>query len=78
METVKSIKEKDINEIVLYSTGCPKCKILKSKLSHKSIGFKEINDTDKMLKKGIAKVPVLEINGKIMSFVEANSWVNDQ
>ena len=64
--------------LILYSTDCPKCKVLKQKLNDKNIDFNEVNDVEEMAKKGIEKVPVLGLGDKLMSFVEANQWVNDQ
>ena len=31
-------------DIILYSTGCPKCKILKKKLEDKNIDYVESDD----------------------------------
>lgn len=64
--------------IILYSTGCPKCNILKNKLNSKGVNFILIEDVDTMIKKGFDLMPVLEVNGKIMDFAEANQWVNLQ
>lgn len=64
--------------IILYSTGCPKCNILKNKLNSKGVNFILIEDTDTMIKKGFDLMPVLEVNGKIMDFAEANQWANLQ
>lgn len=65
-------------KIKLYSTGCPKCKVLKAKLNQKSIQFCEENDTVDMLARGITEVPVLEVDGVTMLFKEAVEWVNKQ
>lgn len=65
-------------KIKLYSTGCPKCKVLKAKLNQKSIQFCEVNDTVDMLARGITEVPVLEVDGVTMLFKEAVEWVNKQ
>ena len=62
--------------IVLYSTGCPRCKVLTQKLNSKSIQYTVINDIDVMEKKGIETVPVLEVDGQMMQFKEAADWVN--
>lgn len=62
--------------IVLYSTGCPKCKILKEKLDAAKIQYIEISNVDRILEKGIAFVPVLEVCGERMNFMEANRWMN--
>lgn len=61
----------------LYSTGCPKCKILEMKLNQKNIKFNEINDIEVLRKKNFLSVPVLEIDGKLLNFAEAVEFVNN-
>lgn len=63
--------------IVLYSTHCPKCKILETKLKQKSIKYTEVNNVDLMLEKGFVTVPMLEVDGEVMDFKEANDWINN-
>ena len=46
-------------QVILYSTGCPKCKVLKAKLDGKEISYDIISDTSVMVNKGIETVPVL-------------------
>lgn len=62
--------------IKMYSTHCPKCKILETKLKQKNIQYEECNDVDEMLKKGIETVPVLEVDGQLLDFGKAVKWVN--
>lgn len=64
--------------IILYTQGCPKCKILEAKLNKKNIEYQEFTDVNKMLDMGIKSVPYLEVDGKLMNFTEANDWVNKQ
>jgi glutaredoxin len=45
--------------ITLYSTGCPKCKVLKRKLEDLSIDFRVLYDMDRLLELGFMEVPVL-------------------
>jgi len=62
--------------ITLYSTDCPKCKILKEELNKKGISFEEVNDVDKMIKIGIATVPLLKLeNDKILGFYDAYKFI---
>ena len=63
-------------KIVLYSTGCPRCNVLKTKLKNKGIDFEEINDTKLMIDKGFDSVPVLEVDGNYMDFGKANEFIN--
>lgn len=62
--------------IVLYSTGCPKCKILKQKLDNKNVEYRECDSVDEMLEIGITQVPVLSVDGELFPFAAANDWIN--
>ena len=63
--------------IILYSTGCPKCKVLKSKLVAKNIEFVENNSVEEMTGLGITQVPVLAVDGELFDFKQAVDWVNN-
>lgn len=63
---------------ILFSTGCPKCTILKKKLSQKNIEYTEVNDIQQMLDMGLQSVPWLEVDGEMMNFDQANKWINEQ
>ena len=63
--------------IVLYSTGCPKCKVLEAKMKSKGISYVEINDVEVMEAKGIMALPVLEVDGELKNFNEAMAWLNE-
>ena len=65
--------------IKLYTTHCPRCKVLETKMSKKGINYKEIDSIDIMTEKGFKSVPVLELeDGTILDFAKANSWINEQ
>lgn len=64
--------------VTLYSTGCPKCKILEKKLLQKSIDFQVVTDRELMISLGFSTMPVLKVNDKIMNFKEAVNWVNKE
>lgn len=64
--------------IILFSTGCPKCNIIKKKLADKQITYVENNSIDEMLSLGIEQVPVLSVDGELLDFGKANQWVNEQ
>lgn len=64
------------NNITLYTSGCPKCNILKKKLDDKSIEYSVFDDIDKMIEMGFNEMPVLDVNGKRMNYVEAVKWIN--
>ena len=62
---------------ILYSTGCPKCNVLKKKLHEKSIQYKEVTDVDTMVKMGFERVPILSVDNSIMDFSTACNWINN-
>jgi glutaredoxin-related protein len=64
--------------VILYSTGCPKCNILKKKLADAKIDYKVIEDVDVMLSKGLKEVPWLEVDGNLMNFVDSSKWINER
>lgn len=64
--------------VTLYSTGCPKCKILKKKLEEKGLQFQENANVDEMLALDITSVPVLSVGGELMGFSAAVGWINNQ
>ena len=61
--------------IVLYSTGCPMCDLLKAELDKANIEYTVCSDIDTMLDMGLNELPVLEIDGKIMNNNEAVDWI---
>lgn len=63
--------------VKIYSTStCPRCKILKDKMAAKNIEYEECQDIEEMTKLGIEEVPKLLVDGKLLSFGEANNYVN--
>lgn len=64
--------------IILYEHGCPRCKVLKSKLDQKGIQYETVNDVVQMKAKGFNEAPKLEVNGIIMDFKQATEWIKEQ
>lgn len=64
--------------IVLFSTGCPRCSVLKKKLEQKGIAYQENNSVEEMLALGITQVPVLKVEDDLLEFADANNWINKQ
>ena len=62
--------------IVLYSTGCPVCKMLKMRLDAAGIKYLTITDIDAMKKLGIKSAPVLGVDGELMTAAEAMKWLS--
>lgn len=66
------------NNIVFYSTHCPRCKVLETKLKQKNIAYEECNDVQIMKTKGFEMAPQLEVNGVVMDFKAALKWIGEQ
>lgn len=61
---------------ILYTTGCPRCKVLEAKLKQKGIDYIKCNDIEEMEKKEISSVPCLSVDGNLLDFGSAVKWVN--
>ena len=64
--------------ITLYTTHCPKCRVLETKLNKAGVKYKTSEDIQKMLELGFKSAPVLDVNGEIYLFKEACLWADDQ
>lgn len=65
------------DKIILYSIGCPKCKVLEKKLQDKGVEFEVCSNIDRMKELGIDSLPVLEYKGQLMEFLEAIGWLTN-
>lgn len=63
--------------VILYSTGCPKCKVLKVKLDSKEIKYDVVDDVDEMLRLGMTTVPCLGVDGEVLNFKESMKWIDN-
>lgn len=71
-------KKKEKSRLIkLYSTGCPRCHVLETKLREKGISYEEVNDKELMISMGFTEVPMLDIDGKIYNFSEAVKWLKE-
>ena len=61
---------------ILYTTGCPKCKVLEAKLASKNIPYIEVTDEGKIMATGMLSLPLLRVNGTLLNFTEAVAYVN--
>lgn len=64
-------------EVILYTTNCPKCRILEAKLKQKGIAFDVVDGENILIKKGFMEAPKLEVDEEIMGFSEALNWINN-
>lgn len=65
-----------MGDIILYTTHCPKCKVLTLKLNQKGVQFTECEDTAVMREKGLQSVPALQVGDEILDFTHAVAWIN--
>lgn len=65
-----------MKNIVLFSSGCPKCKVLKQKLDDRKIEYEVSEDFDELIEQNLQTVPVLKVNGEYYQFGEAIKVVN--
>jgi len=64
---------------VLFTTGCPQCKILKAKLDKKEIDYIVQEDLSEIISLGFQSVPVLKLSkGNYLTFSAAIQWINTQ
>lgn len=65
-------------EVILYSTGCPQCNILKEMLQKKNIIFQIEDNIEKMKELGFSSLPMLSIDNKILNFKEAFNFLKNE
>lgn len=67
-----------MSRIILYSTGCPLCDKLKTKLRLANIQFEINTNIDKMEELGFDFLPVLEVDGQYLEYGDAIRWIKEQ
>jgi len=65
-----------MNEMIVYTTGCPKCRILEKKMMLKKLHYTVSSDIDVLVKENILTVPVLYVNGRYLKFEDAIQYIN--
>ncbi len=63
--------------MILYTTHCPKCSILKTKLDEAGLEYETVTDIETIAEKGFRTVPMLEIDGKILDFAQAIKYIKE-
>lgn len=61
--------------VILYSTGCPQCKVLEQKLKDARIDYEVSDEIDKIVEMGFMTAPVLEVDDQFMNLQAAFQWV---
>lgn len=62
--------------VTFYTTHCPKCSVLQSKLKAKGIDYTENSDVQEMISLGFKSAPLLKVDDQVMDFATAVKWVN--
>lgn len=68
----------DERNVILYSTDCIRCKLIKKMLDAHNVSYQEITDKQIMIEKDFENAPVLEVDGKVIE--EYNlilSWLKE-
>ena len=66
--------------VELFSTNCPRCKVLEAKLNEKHIPFQLFEGEraiESIQERGFMSAPLLSVNGENMEFTKAIKWVNE-
>lgn len=67
--------------IQLYSTNCPKCKVVETLLNRAEAVFDIIDDVDKVVafgeEQGITTAPILVVDDKILDFSDAVKYIKE-
>ena len=62
-------------DIILYSTNCIRCRLVKQMLDIHNVSYTEINDQQAFEDKELESFPVLEVDGKIMEYSTILTWL---
>lgn len=65
--------------VIVYSKpDCPKCKALKLKLKLKGIEYSENNNIEEMRAKNFLSLPMMDVDGTLLTFEKAIKYVNER
>lgn len=66
-----------MNNVILFSNDCPRCKILKEKMIDKNIEFEVSDNFDELIQHGLQTAPVLKVNDKYYQFGDAVKLIGE-
>jgi glutaredoxin-related protein len=67
-----------MESVILWSTHCPRCKVLELKLKQKNINYEENTSVEEMTARGFKEAPKLEVDGVVMDFKQAVDWIKER
>ena len=62
--------------IKLYTNHCRKCEILATKLKEKNVNFEVVDNEEILVNLGFDFMPVLEVDGERLEYINAINYVN--
>lgn len=66
-----------MNQIIFYTTHCPKCKVLKAKLDSLNINYLIQEDINVMENIGMTTAPMLQVGNNLLTFSQAVKWLKE-
>lgn len=66
-----------MNNVILFSNDCPRCKILKEKMINKNIEFEVSDNFDELIEHGLQTTPVLKVNNEYYQFGDAVKLIGE-
>ena len=66
-----------MNQIIFYTTHCPKCKVLKAKLDSLNINYLIQEDINVMENMGMTTAPMLQVGNNLLTFSQAVKWLKE-
>jgi glutaredoxin len=63
--------------ITVYTTHCPRCKILEKTLTSRGVDYVAVEDVDVIMARGFQMVPMMEVDGKVLDYKEAMFWIKE-
>lgn len=66
-----------MNQIIFYTTHCPKCKVLKAKLDSLNINYITQDDINIMENMGMTTAPILQVGNNLLTFSQAVKWLKE-
>lgn len=66
------------NKVIFYTTGCPKCRVLKTKLDAANVQYEVNTDVEAMRSLGMLSAPTLSVDGELFGFAAACKWADSQ
>lgn len=64
-------------DVVLFTTGCPKCKILEQKLKDQEVSY-DLGDVQEIVNLGYFEAPILKIDNVYMNFTQAIEYLRER